>query len=345
MIRLLRVECRRDLTRDLTRWLVLMFVIVTTVGIVIAWFNVDGYSDAESARIEADQIEQCSLQAQLGVPTGPPVTFLSDGVVITEGPTGSEVTPLSPAEAEAYCRDLYEASLRGDPEGELFFYADDPRPNALDVWNPDRPTEGALLTIQTLLLIGGLGAAASMIGAEWKAGTITTQLTWTPQRVPVLLAKLAAAAVLAATISYLLQIWFTMLTFALVVGKGGVTAAVDGEWLVSLAGAMGRVSLLVGMAAVIGASLATIFRNTAGAILVVFGYMAVVESLLRVWQPDWDRWFIGENMSILLSGRPLEGVEWVRGPLTAGLVLALYIGVLAAGAAASFQRRDIAGTG
>lgn len=344
MIRLLRTECRRNLTRDLTRWLILMFLIVTTIGIVIAWFNVDGYSDAEIARIEAEQIEQCSLQAQVGVPSGPPVTFVSDGVII-DGNMSSELTPLSPTEAEAYCRDLYEASLRGDPEGELFFYVDDPRPNALDLWNPDRPSEGALLTIQSLLLIGGLAAAASMIGAEWKAGTITTQLTWTPRRVPVFVAKLAAAAILAPAIAYVLQIWFTLLTFGLVLGKGGVTDAVDGDWLFSLAGAMGRVSLLVGLAAVIGASLAMIFRNTAGAILVVFGYMAVVESLLRVWQPDWDRWFIGENMSILLSGQALAGRTWERGPLVAGVVLALYVLALAAAAAASFQRRDIAGAG
>jgi hypothetical protein len=71
--------------------------------------------------------------------------------------------------------------------------------------------------------------------------------------------------------------------------------------------------------------------------------MAVVESAVRVWQPDWDRWFIGENMTILLSGEALEGRTWERDPLMAGVVLALYVLALAAVAAATFRRRDIAG--
>jgi hypothetical protein len=267
-----------------------------------------------------------------------------DGVAF-EGATGSELTPLAPGEAESYCRELHDAAMAGEPEGERFYYGDDPRPNVLDLWDPQRPSEGILLTIQSLLLIGGLGAAASMIGAEWKAGTVTTQLTWSPSRIPVFVAKAAAAGVLAAAIAYLLQMWFALLTYGLIAGKGGVLDAVDAGWLASLAGAMGRVSLLVAMGALIGASLAMIFRNTAGAILVVFGYMAVVESLLRVWQPDWDRWFIGENMSILLSGQALDGRTWERGPLHAGLLLACYIGALAVAAALSFQRRDIAGSG
>ena len=50
----------------------------------------------------------------------------------------------------------------------------------------------ATISVLTYLLIVLLGASA--VGAEYRAGTVTTILTWEPRRTRLLLARLGAAA-------------------------------------------------------------------------------------------------------------------------------------------------------
>jgi hypothetical protein len=188
-----------------------------------------------------------------------------------------------------------------------------------------------------------LAAAASMIGAEWKAGTVTTQLTWFPRRVPLFLVKVLAAVLIAVALAFLLQLLFALMVVGLITAKDGLTAGADSQWWGNLLAGMGRGCFLVAIAAVLGSSLAMIFRNTAGAIIVVFAYVAVAESLLRLWQPDWERWFVGPNVGIVVGGHALRSVEWHKEPMAAALTLLGYAAVAAVLAALAFHRRDIAG--
>ena len=59
------------------------------------------------------------------------------------------------------------------------------------------------------LLIGAVVGGASMIGAEWRAGTFVTLLTWQPDRRRVAIAKLLACGIVATAVAVVLQVLFT----------------------------------------------------------------------------------------------------------------------------------------
>ena len=56
------------------------------------------------------------------------------------------------------------------------------------------------------LVIGAVVGGASMIGAEWRAGTFVTLLTWEPNRRRVAIAKLLACGLVATAIAVVLQV-------------------------------------------------------------------------------------------------------------------------------------------
>jgi hypothetical protein len=346
MLRLLGVEARRDLGRRLTWVLILLYLAVITVGVVIAWFNIDRYSPAEREALEEQAVERCIDEARYGGPdfgAEPGTVEIEPGVFVEVPPPATGEVDVD--DAERHCRELLAAYWSGDPQGELFYYFyEDAPPRAVDIWNPYRNGDSLMTIVQLLLLLAALGAGASMIGAEWKAGTITTQLTWSTNRISVFGAKLVATVVLAAVIAYLLQIVFALELTALVVSKGGVMDAVGRDWLLDLAAGMARTSFVVGIAAALGASLAMIFRNTAAAIILVFGYVLIAESLLGVWKPQLVRWFLGPNLGIVLEGQSSADLEFVRHPLLASVTLLGYLAVIVILAALAFQRRDIAGS-
>lgn len=208
-------------------------------------------------------------------------------------------------------------------------------------WQPGG--EGTLLLAAVPLLIGGLLGGATVAGAEWKAGTITTVLTWEPNRLRLHAARATSAFVLAGVIAFVLQALFLAAALPAVLAHGS-TAGVDSEFWVDLAAAMGRVSLLTGCTALLGFSLATIGRNTAFALVVAFGWMAIAENLIRGLKPEWADLLVGENLAIALSWTPLDDVEFVRSAPTALLTIVGYISLLAVAAATVFRTRDIAGS-
>src|SRR4029079_7976181 len=61
-------------------------------------------------------------------------------------------------------------------------------------WDGDG--DSFLLTGALVLVVGSAICGASVAGAEWKAGTITTALTWEPSRHRLHAARMASAAVL-----------------------------------------------------------------------------------------------------------------------------------------------------
>jgi hypothetical protein len=123
----------------------------------------------------------------------------------------------------------------------------------------------------------------------------------------------------------------------------GTASGVDGAWWASLAAAMARISVLSGVATVVGASLATLGRNTTAALVAGWGWMAVGENLVRNFAPDLRPLLIGENTSVLLTWAQLEDSGFSRAPLVALATVTAYAAALAVVSGARFRRHDIAG--
>lgn len=191
------------------------------------------------------------------------------------------------------------------------------------------------------LIIGGVVGGASMIGAEWRAGTLTNLLTWEPARIRVAVAKLVACGVVAAAIALVLEALFCA-AFLPAAWDRGTTAGADAEWLRSLVGAALRIAGLTGLAATFMASIAMIGRNTAAALGVAFGYMIIFENLLRSWKPWSGRFLLGENGAVFATGSDLAGASFSRSTVAAGLTLSTYAVAVALVAVACFWRRDVA---
>jgi hypothetical protein len=207
-----------------------------------------------------------------------------------------------------------------------------------DWWTPGG--DGVLTVASFFLVLGGVIGGATVAGAEWRSGTVTTMLTWEPRRARLHLARTMGCATLACAISFGLQVVFvaSLLPATLV---NGSTANAEASWWISLVAAMFRTSLLAAAGAMLGVALATLGRNTAFALAFAFGWVAAVEGVIRQLQPRLARFLWGENMTLVLSWGRLDNVTFRRGPLVALVTVTLYVSVIVAAATYVFRVRDV----
>jgi hypothetical protein len=90
-----------------------------------------------------------------------------------------------------------------------------------------------------------------------------------------------------------------------------------------------------------GASIATIGRNTAAALGIAFGYLAIVENAIRGLRPSWMPWLLGDNSVVVITTSRRASPCWAAPTLGAATLVACYTLVLLAVALLSFRRRDI----
>jgi hypothetical protein len=199
--------------------------------------------------------------------------------------------------------------------------------------------EGVLAAGAFILVMGALVCGASVAGAEWRAGTITTVLTWEPRRARLQTARIASAGLLACAIGFVLEALFLAALVPGVVAHGS-TVGVDGDWFVGLLGAMVRIALLTGLAAVVGCSLATLGRNTAAAIVAAWAWLAIAEGALRAWQPGSARVLLGESTTVVLGWSEIHGRQ-TSSPMVALLLVLAYCAAFSAMATFVFCRRDV----
>lgn len=187
----------------------------------------------------------------------------------------------------------------------------------------------------------GLVLGASFIGAEWHWGTIATMLTWEPRRTRVLLVKLvacvAATFVLFVAIQAMLGLVLTLVAATRGIADGTWTAT----WLRSVGGVVLRTAALGSFSAVVGATVATVGRNTAAALGAAFVYFALVEGLIRGLRPGWQRWLVGDNATLFLTGIDNRFPPLHRTMTTSGLLLLAYAACLVILALAWFEARDL----
>lgn len=218
---------------------------------------------------------------------------------------------------------------------------DEGHPAVMTDWWIADANEGFLAIAMFFLFLGGFFGGATVAGGEWRAGTVTTLLTWEPRRLRLHGARTASAAILAFVISFALQALF-LASFLPAVFVNGTTGGVDGSFWVGLAVVMVRTSVLTAGAAMLAIALATVGRNTAFAVITMFAWLIVVEGLIRALRPALARWLWSENLATVMTWAQLETADFARGPIVAAATLLAYCSVIVVLAAVSFDRRDIA---
>jgi hypothetical protein len=198
--------------------------------------------------------------------------------------------------------------------------------------------EGWLALGAQLIIVAWL-LGASFVGAEWHSGTMTTLLTWEPRRTRVFIAKLIACIALVYLGAVVLELLLTAALFPSALFRG-TTAGADSAWLAESAGILGRVGLACGLGAALGFGLAAIGRNTAASLGIGFGYLVVVENLIRGFRPQWAPWLLGDNIAAFLDGGAGSVIPG-RTTIESGLTVAAYATVAVVAAWASFRRRDV----
>jgi ABC-2 type transport system permease protein len=326
--RLLSVELRRFFARRLTRWsCVALMLGIAAIGIGTFATNSNDVAAAHrSAARAAQQFAQSQQQArQQCVATVP-----ADQVDQNCGT--DEPVPT----ADAFYRD------------PRFSFHDHVR---------DLLTTGCV--IGSLV---GLILAASLIGAEWQAGTFASLLTWEPRRLRVATTKVAAVIVGSLAV-------MTIAT-ALLLGVESLVAATHGTFASVLQDRIpqprfaeqtwamaGRGALVVMLVTAMGAALALLLRHTVAALGVAIGYFIVGEGIIgSLRHADIRHHLLQSRLDALLNGR----YEWpipIREPdggigfspqhiavvhaLTAGVEALVVVAALLLVAMTVLHRRDV----
>jgi ABC-type transport system involved in multi-copper enzyme maturation permease subunit len=216
-----------------------------------------------------------------------------------------------------------------------------------DLWLSERQGERlgrtsqsliATISVLTYLLVVLLGASA--VGAEYRAGTVTTILTWEPRRTRLLLARLGAAAIVGMVLFVIVHALFIG-GWVLAASLNGSTAGATSDFWRALLFVVLRGTLLAGVIAAISGALATLGRNTAAAMGVWFGYLIVIEAILRVRVKDLIPWMLTSVGGAFYSWDRVAANGRSVSAGTGTLRLVLYVVLIGGGALAVFHRRDV----
>lgn len=309
MIRLLSSEALRFRSRRMVKVLTLLAIIGIVVGAVLGTLASKRPTEEQHAAGQQQrerQIARCVHRDGLHDAFGP-------------RPAGQSV--------QAYC----EEHIR---PAEDFIHTDQLRVAELSEY---------LKAVALVVIVIGLVTGASMVGASWQTGTITTILTWEPRRSRWLLSRLVITAVGVFLVSIVLLVVLAGL-LSLGASLRGSTSTEPG-WFRELVGVMLRLATVSSAVAVIGAAVATIGRNTAAALGAVFVYLAVLESLIRGFRPLLSRFMLGPSAVVLVGG---ESQRFSNGDTTitlatggATVVVAVYVAVLVVVALVMLRARDV----
>jgi len=256
------------------------------------------------------------------------------------------------------CRDAQAETRRSDPTAD--FHCDEV---AASLQGPHVEfvglTTGLMSDLAFALAAIGFLVGAGFVAAEFTTGNLATWLTFEPRRTRVYASKLIAAALGSVPVSALGAGVLTLGIFALTTSYG-VAGPVSGAQAVDLAWLLVRVVVVSAAAAVGGAVLGGLLRNTAAALGVLLGYAILVEGIFaalitslvtdpRPWlvQPNFQAW-VGHDLTYLVDsctntdrGLTCEGVQRILTFGHASLYLGVIVTVFVALGAWVFTRRDV----
>jgi ABC-2 type transport system permease protein len=227
-----------------------------------------------------------------------------------------------------------------------FLVGSDPsRPDAFSlvkVSETGADLRGVLSVTAVFWVLGGLLVGASLTGAEYRAGTVTTWLTFEPRRVRALGTRLLAAAAVGLVLCFVAQSLSSVMLIPAAAFRGS-TAGADSPFWANVLGFNLRCAVGVAAAVVAGGCLATLVKNTAGAIGIAFGYLVVVENVLGGIRPSWGKYFVLPNAVAALAGHDTQSFHGSGSvsPLQGVSLSLAYLAVLVAAACVVFSRRDV----
>ena len=196
-------------------------------------------------------------------------------------------------------------------------------------WWVAESRDGAVLIASFFLLLGGMFTGAAVAGSEWRAGTITTVLTWEPRRVRLNLARTAACGIVAFAVAVVLQVIF-LACFLPAVLANGTTAGADADWWLALvAGDRPHRAPDRDRRRCLPIALATLGRNTAfalgGGVRLDRGDR---EPDPRTCEPGLAPYLWGENIGTVVPWKQMKGVDFTRSPAVALGTIVVYTSVL-----------------
>lgn len=268
MMRLFRSELLRARSRRLV-WMVLVgSVLGVATGVTIAAVN--------SERPSPSELEAAEGSAEIDR-----AACLSGGF----GPTEDQ-----PPEGYASLADFCEKTVRSSDyvQGDLIRL--DELPGIL---------EGTSLIVVLL----GVLVGASLGGADWSAGSMTTLLTWESRRARVLVTRALVAAIVAFVITLFLQSMFAVAWAAGTAAKG--VADTPSGFLGETLGAITRVSAVTALFGVVAFALANMGRSTAAAVGILLGYLVIIEGFLAGLWLGLLPWLLVRAATAVVSQVPL----------------------------------------
>jgi ABC-2 type transport system permease protein len=286
-------------------------------------------------------------------------------------PTGNEIA-VAEAEAEQYRRELrpnYERCLSDQRNGLMPSSQDCEAMNPARVDREDflygvfvfeREIRPLMYFLVAFLALFGFLVGASYVGADLNSGGMTNLLLWRPKRMTVLgtkLGTLLAAMLIGSVVASALYLG----AFWMIAQTGGLPGDLDGDFWRWMGLTSGRgLALILGVTA-LGFSIATLGRHTAAALGAVAAYLIVWEigarivlDIVEAGRPE--QWMMSTYVGAWMSGaiqlydrNACTGITfgvcdgsytltWVHAAAVLGV---LFVG-FAAGAFATFRRRDLA---
>jgi hypothetical protein len=201
--------------------------------------------------------------------------------------------------------------------------------------------------------VGGVGVAmvlvafivgASFVGAEFGAGSLSTQLIFEPRRVRVVAVKAVAVGIGLALAAIVLLLYLGVLMYA---GSElrGVVQGLDSTWFAARAGDLVRVAAAAALAGILAYAITVVARRTVAAVAgLLIGQVAsgIVGSL-----KDWH-WVAKYNPATALilmtldpthhAGDPEAQILHIRGAIATSCIWAVGLTTIAA---VVFSRREV----
>lgn len=203
----------------------------------------------------------------------------------------------------------------------------------------------------------GLVLGATFIGAEWGAGTFSSLLTWEPRRLRVAAAKMAAVVLVMLAVSVVVTSVFLAGGY-LIAATRGTDARTTAGLIRSLALGGLRGLGLVALLTAAGTAIAGLTRSTVAALATGMTYLVGFELVLQHLHPQWNRWLLTTNAQAVLKDRSVDlfvnspgGKElavaghpqlFVLTPTRGAIYLAALVAVLVGAHLAALVRRDAA---
>ncbi|MDQ1465822.1 MAG: hypothetical protein QOH10_237 [Actinomycetota bacterium] len=184
---------------------------------------------------------------------------------------------------------------------------------------------------------------ATFVGAEFGAGSLSTQLIYEPRRVRVVAVKAIAVGIGLAVLAVALLLYIGLLQW---VGSSlrGVVSGLDGTWFAARAGDVARVASAVALAGMAAYAITVVARRTVAAVagLLIFGWASAFIGQFHNW-----RWvakynpataFIAMVVDVSPRNNSEHNVLAVRGATISACAWAVGLTVVAA---IIFDRREV----